>query len=90
MAMSDGSRGAFDWTWNPSGSVTCSAARTVVPAPTASLSTSGTISAGMRFSCAPASDGTRQATAARARALSRMITSMLPGLRASWRAAGNL
>ena len=38
VGMSDASRGLFDWTWNPSGSATFNATRTVLPALTPSLS----------------------------------------------------
>ena len=50
VGMSEASRGLLDWTWKPSGSATFSAARTVVPGRTPSLSTNGVISAGMRLS----------------------------------------
>ena len=55
--MSEGSRGLFDWTWKPFGQCDLQRRADVVPARTRSLPTIGTISAGMRLSCADASVG---------------------------------
>src|SRR2546426_943503 len=50
--MNDLSRGLFDWTCKPSGSVTCTAARAMVPARTVSRSTMAVSSAFGRRACA--------------------------------------
>jgi hypothetical protein len=57
VGMSDGSRGASDWTCRPSGSDTVNATRVVEPAATASAATYGVTVAFGRIICASARGG---------------------------------